>query len=281
MMERFWSLFYARNMEYFRDRSALAWSLLFPFLLLLGFYFMFDRDAPPDQVKVALTGRAIDNWQQRIDDLPYVSVVKVDKISVAREKLAHHKVHLVLDTGSKPMRYWVSETSVQSYLAERLVIRELQHQAGDTLQSKTGPAYERLTMTGEEIPYLEWFFPGILGMNLMFSAIFGVGYVIVRYRKNGVLKRISVTPVSAFEFLAAQIASRMFLTAFMTGILLGGGMLLFGFQVRGSWLALLLLFFWGSASLCAAGLWVAARHRKRRVCWRYDEPFDLAHDVFV
>ena len=53
-------------------------------------------------------------------------------------------------------------------------------------------------------------------MNMMFSCLFGVGYVIVRYRKNGVLRRLKATPLSAFEFLLAQVASRLFLVMVTT-----------------------------------------------------------------
>lgn len=264
MMARFWSLFQARNLEYFRDRSSLAWSLLFPFLLLLGLSFVFDREVPPAQVKIALTGSHTSPWREQIERLPYVESVELESLEAARDKLAHHKVDLVLELGDAvsskqaALRYWVSESSPQSYLAERLVIRELQARAAPEALDAVF-SVERQSMQGQEVPYLEWLFPGILGMNLMFSAVFGVGFVIVRYRKNGVLKRIRATPATAFEFLAAQLASRLFLTAFMTLVLLFGSIVVFGFAVRGSYLALVLVFFWGSAALCAAGLCVAAR----------------------
>ena len=60
--------------------------------------------------------------------------------------------------------------------------------------------------------YVDWLFPGILGMNMMFSCLFGVGYVVLRYRKTGFLKRLHATPLSAFEFLSAQVLSRLALT---------------------------------------------------------------------
>jgi ABC-type multidrug transport system permease subunit len=74
----------------------------------------------------------------------------------------------------------------------------------------TKTEFTRESVEGREIPYIEWLFPGVLAMNMMFSALFGVGYSVVRDRKNGVLKRFSVTPLSPFEFLSAQILSRMF-----------------------------------------------------------------------
>ena len=71
------------------------------------------------------------------------------------------------------------------------------------------PGARRQPVTGQAIAYVAWLFPGILAMNMMFSCLFGVGYVVLRYRKSGFLKRLHATPLSAFEFLTAQVLSRL------------------------------------------------------------------------
>lgn len=255
--ERFWSLFYARNMEFLRDRSSLVWSFVFPFFLLFGFNFMFSRDKPPDAVKIAITGPAAESWLKRIDPLPQVQAVIIPDQAEARDKLAHHKLDLLLDTSKQPPEYHVSETAPKGYQAEQLVIRVLEREAHG---ERAPPSlFARKSLKGTEVPYLDWFFPGLIGMNIMFGAVFGVSYVIVRYRKNGVLKRLSATPLTPFEYLSAQLASRMFLLMFTTAVIFLGSLLLFKFEVRGSWLALALLFFWGAASLIGIGVMAAAR----------------------
>ncbi|MEZ0369517.1 MAG: ABC transporter permease [Candidatus Sericytochromatia bacterium] len=251
---RFAGMFFARNQEFLRDRSSLAWNFLFPFFLLVGFSFMFSRDKPPESIKVGITGARAQAWQQQIEDLPQVQVVVMPNPEEARDKLAHHKLDLLLNTDTQPPVYLVSETAPKGYQAELMVIRLL-----EARQRPPPKLFTRQSLHGTEVPYLDWFFPGMLGMNIMFSAVFGVCYVIVRYRKNGVLKRLSATPLTAFEYLSAQLASRMFLIVFTTVILFGGSMLLFHFEVRGSWPALLLIFLLGSASMVAMGMLVAAR----------------------
>ena len=64
-------------------------------------------------------------------------------------------------------------------------------------------------MSGAAVRYADWVLPGVLAMNVMFSSLWGVGWVIVRYRKNGVLRRLKATPLSPFEFLTAQVLSRL------------------------------------------------------------------------
>ncbi len=93
----------------------------------------------------------------------------------------------------------------------------------------------------------------------MFSALWGVGYIVVRYRKNGALKRLKATPLTPLEFLSAQLLSRIFLILFTLLIVWIGSDLLFHFQVQGSYLTLTLVFILGSISLTSLGLILAAR----------------------
>jgi ABC-type multidrug transport system permease subunit len=94
---------------------------------------------------------------------------------------------------------------------------------------------------------------------MMFSCLYGVGYVIVRYRKNRVLRRLQATPLLVFEFLAAQIVSRWLLTIVMTVIVFVICDVFVDFFMRGSYLALFVVFATGALTLISLGLVVAAR----------------------
>ncbi len=118
---------------------------------------------------------------------------------------------------------------------------------------------EKKEIKTSAIRYIDWLFPGILAMNMMFSALWGVGYVVVRYRKNGVLKRLKVTPLTAFEYLSAQALSRIFLLMFTLTVVWTGCDLIFSFTVLGSYIDLFLVFGLGSLSLTALGLVLASR----------------------
>lgn len=253
MPNRIWTLIVARNREFFRDKSALGWNFLFPFLVILGFSLVFKQEhqmlykvgfigISPVQENCQ-TDRCLDFSRTR-----HIEFVPFATLSEGLQKLQHHRIDFLLDPQSD--RFWVSDTSPKGYIVERLFRASL---------STGANAFHKQHIEGTEIPYVEWLFPGILGMNMMFSALFGVGYVVVRYRKNGVLKRISVTPVRAWEFLTAQIVSRIYLLFVTTLIVYIGCTLLFGFTCRGSYLALLLVFLLGGFSMISLGLIVASR----------------------
>ena len=265
MIKRIWTLFVARNREFIRDRSAFGWNIAFPFLIVLGFGLMFGQDrqvlykagivyAPAQQVR----GRGVDNSltkgplaEKQINAFKktrYVEYITFPSQEHALKTLAHHRIDILINPSTG--RYWVNATSPKGYIAERLLLA-----AG----TDRGPAFIRQTITGRETPYIEWLFPGILGMNMMFSALFGVGYVVVRYRKNGVLKRMSVTPLRPWEFLTAQIISRMFLLLGTTAVVYIGCAMIFGFHCKGSYLTMLFIFALGGFSMISLGLLVSSR----------------------
>jgi ABC-type multidrug transport system permease subunit len=88
-----------------------------------------------------------------------------------------------------------------------------------------------------------------------------VGWVIVRYRKNGVLRRLKATPLSPFEFLTAQVLSRLLVVMIASLFVYGGLDLLLDFPMRGSYAALILIYAAGALCLISLGLIVASRWR--------------------
>jgi ABC-type multidrug transport system permease subunit len=255
---RLWAIFKARNNEFFRDREAFGWNFLFPFLLVVGFSILFGGDRQTE-FKIGVFPLSPSKENVQISSLPdelkklrYIRFIWFDDFDQGLERLLHHKIDLLLQIGSTPYQYWMSDSSPNGYIAEKIVI------AGLTAKSAAKRAYKQ-KIYGRNIRYLDWLFPGILGMNMMFSALYGVGFVVVRYRKNGVLKRLKATPLTAFEYLTAQMLSRIFLLMFTLIIVWIGCDLFFHFHVEGSYLDLLLVFLLGGMSLTALGLVLAAR----------------------
>ena len=93
----------------------------------------------------------------------------------------------------------------------------------------------------------------------MFGCLFGVGYVIVRYRKNGFLKRLKATPLHAIEFIVAQVLSRLILAISMAIFIYVGASYILDTRMEGSDFLLLLVVILGAISLLAMGLWIQSR----------------------
>ena len=244
MMRPLLAVLHARNLEFLRDRGTLIFTLLLPVMLVIGMGFVFGGPERP-LFKVGVLAPSIDRAAHPFLRERYVEFVPLPQEAPALRKLTHQQVDLVVDLQAPP-RYWVNTDSPKGYIVEKLLLA-------------AEPAARRQPVSGAALRYVDWLFPGILGMNMMFSCLFGVGYVVLRYRKSGFLKRLHATPLTAFEFLSAQVLSRLGLILFITAILYVGIGAIIHFHNAGSTLLLLLLAVVGALSMIALGLTIAAR----------------------
>ncbi len=216
-----------------------------PVLIVIGFAFAFSGDIG-QQFKVGVINESsATDASKSFLNLNHIDFYPVDDQAKAIVKVQRHQVDLLLD--AKTQQYWVNSESPGGYLVEKI------------LQTDVSDTFSRQAVTGKQIRYLDWVVPGILSMNMMFSALFGVGFVIVRYRKNGMLKRLKATPITAFEYLSAQVVSRMLLIMIVTAFVFYGTGLFIDFAMYGSHLSLFLVFALGALSMISLGLVVAAR----------------------
>jgi ABC-type multidrug transport system permease subunit len=246
-MKRFLAILHARNMEFIRDTSSLGWNIFFPLLLVLGFAAVFSGE-PPAMFKVGIIGdtATLTGSDAEFLKTKYIQFIVVDNADAAIDKVGHFQLDMLLDLrGGK--QYWINENSPNGYVLERMI------------KSGKQSVYQRRSVQGQKIRYVDWVVPGILAMNMMFSCLFGVGYVIVRYRKNGFLKRLKATPLNPFEFLLAQMTSRLILIQTITILVYMGCNYFIHFQMRGSYVNLFLVSLIGSICLISLGLLVSAR----------------------
>lgn len=249
VLKRIYAVFQARNREFLRDRGTLAWNLILPIALMFGLSFAFGNDRDAYTVGVFQQSGEIDTSVHAFLETRYINFVPYDDFELAMRKVSRHQLDLLVQFGESP-RYWVNAESAKGYFAEIALLKA---------DSIADSFIEKQEITGEAVGYADWLLPGILGMNMMFSCLFGVGYVIVRYRKNGFLKRLRATPLTSFEFIAAQVASRLVLIVLITTFIYTGTHLILDTQMDGSYFTLFLIAVVGAISLVSLGLVVSAR----------------------
>lgn len=246
--KRIYAVFLARTREFYRDRPGLGWNIAMPFLLVFGFALIFSGE-PGALFKIGLLGEP--GKASPIQHLQHIRTIHYADESKAVQKVDRHQVDLLLDLRSDTPRYWVNTHSQKGYFAEKLML-DAYRQSGSALP-------DRQAVEGRALRYVDWVLPGILAMNMMFSCFWGVGWVIVRYRKNGVLRRLHATPLSALEFLSAQILSRMLVVMGATAIVYLGADLFLDFRMNGSFVTLFAVFVAGALCLVSMGLIIASR----------------------
>jgi len=249
----------ARNYEFFRDTGAFGWNFAFPFLIILGFVFIFGAENN-HEYKIGIlseqkgtTPHSTMKIPELLQQVTLSEFIPFDNLENALEKLKHHKIDMLFKQENGVNLYWINSTSPKGFIVESLMKATLVD------KKRTETLLKKKEIEGREIRYIDWLFPGIIGMNIMFSGLWGVGYTVVRYRKNGVLKRLKATPLTSFEYLTAQMLSRMFLIMFMVIVVWTGSRLMFSFHVEGSVFTVMTLYCIGGLSLSSLGLVLAAK----------------------
>jgi len=246
---QFAAMFKARTMEFVRDRGTFLWNLFFPALLILGLAFAFSGKGDA-LFKIAVIGADDGSFSANsLEQAKLIPYARADA-EVALEKLRRHQLDLVVDFGERS--YSLNDQSKNGSLLRRLLVAEKS-------------TFTEKAVSGAPIRYADWLVPGVIGMNMMFSSLFGVGIVIVRYRKNGVLKRFKATPVHALNFVTAQAASRLAIVVATSVFVYFGTNLFLRFRMEGSYALLLLVAVMSILCMISIALALSARLRSEEL----------------
>jgi ABC-type multidrug transport system permease subunit len=245
-MKKFWAVFVARNLEFFRDRSTLIFNLAFPIILILGFAYAFPSGGGTT-FKVGVVGSMpAAGGAEDVAFLHYkhIQFLPYGALATPLDRLAHDQIDMVIDFSTR--EYYVNAASSNGYILEKMLASGDSSRGTASAGTSAGGTasagiFSKKTVSGTPIRYVDWLVPGILGINILFGCLSGVGFVIVRYRRNGVLKRFKATPLSAFQFVSAQVLSRFFIVAFLSTVIFAGTDAVLHFRMAGSWALLALV----------------------------------------
>ena len=194
-----------RYREFYREPEAVFWVFIFPVLLTAGLGIAF-RSRPPERTPVALVADGA-----RTDTLgPAPRARRTVSVRTLAEPAPPRRSARATSRWS-----WCRTTPAVEYRydPERPGAREARLRVDEALQraaGRTDPvrASER-TVREAGARYVDFVVPGLLGMNLMGSGIWGIGFAIVDARRKHLLKRLMATPMSRTQYLASFVLSRL------------------------------------------------------------------------
>jgi ABC-2 type transport system permease protein len=246
-----------RYREFYREPEAIFWVFIFPVLLTAGLGIAF-RNQAPERVPVALVARhaADDRLGEALGQADGLRLRIVDDTTAAKALRAGDVAIVVVpsDTG---VEYRYDPARPDAREARLRVDQSVQRAAGrlDPVAIREREVHE----AGAR--YVDFVVPGLLGMNLMGSGIWGLGFAIVDARRKHLLKRLVATPMSRPEFLASFVLSRLTFLILEVALLLGFAAVAFGVPVRGSPVFLAGLCLLSALGFSSLGLLLAARPR--------------------
>jgi ABC-2 type transport system permease protein len=254
-------LLMARLLELKREPEVIFWVFGFPVLLALGLGIAF-RNKPADITPVAIVaGPGADDALSLIQKSPRSSSIHATVLAESEAlqgfRLGKYDLVIVPD-GTNSFQYRYDPARPESVLSRAEVDDALQSAAG-----RKDPLLTTAVASSEPgSRYIDFLIPGLLGMNLMNSGMWGIGFALVDMRQRKLLKRFVGTPMRRSDFLLALTSSRLVLMVIEIVLLLGFGVLAFHMRVLGSVFTILLLTTVGAVSFGGLGLLTASRAQK-------------------
>jgi ABC-2 type transport system permease protein len=246
-----------RVREFLREKEAVFWVFIFPVLMTFALGIAF-RNTAPDKTFVAIEGNTTES---RINEIANVlSAAPELKATVlspseAAQALRSGKVSIVVKPVNDAFEYRFDPTRPESRSARLLVDDVLQRGKGRNDVVQVGE--EKVTEPGAR--YVDFLVPGLIGMNLMGSGLWGLGFTVVIARSRKILKRFAATPMRRSHYLLSFMLSRLVFLVLEVAAVIVFAWLAFSFTVRGSWVSLSLITLLGGFTFSGIGLLVAAR----------------------
>ncbi len=244
----------ARLREFWREKGLVFWVFGFPLLMAMGLGLAF-RNRPPEVPSVAVVADPRASLARALIESDRLDATLVDA-PAAERGLSRAKFDLMvaLSDGVEPV-FTFDPMQDRAALAKAVTNDVLQRAAGrvDALQ----PSEVRAERPGSR--YIDFLLPGLIGLNLMGSSMWGVGYNLVVARKRRLLRRYAVTPMRRIHFLLAYFCSRSMFLVLELSVLLVFGWLVFDTALQGRFVDFLLFAVLGAASFAAISLMIGAR----------------------
>jgi len=252
----------ARILEFVREPEAVFWVFVFPVLLAFALGIAF-RNRPAELFRAAVPSGSAET-SKIAGDLGRAKGLETQVLDprAADEALRKGKVDVVVRPGEtapdgRPsVTYRFDATRPEGVAGFRAADEALQRAAGRTDPIATN--VEPVAEPGSR--YIDFLIPGLVGLNLMGSGMWGIGFSVVSARTRKLLKRFAATPMRRSDYLLSFALSRLVFLALEVAAIVGFGKLVFGVSV-GALPDLAAAALLGAVSFAGIGLLVAARPR--------------------
>jgi ABC-type multidrug transport system permease subunit len=243
----------ARLREFVREPEALFWAFVFPIVMSIAMAIAFPARGTRPVLVAVEQGPRVEQIRETLRATPGVTVRDIRPSGELRA-LREGEVHLVVVPTSPPA-YRFDADREESRVARLVVDEALKRAAGrpDPWRAREDP----MRIAGSR--YIDWLIPGIIGMGIMSTGMWGVSFSIVQARLRKLLKRLAASPMRKSDYLLAQLLARLVFLGPEVIVPLTFGALVLGLPIRGSVGAIAVVTLVGALAFSALGLLAATR----------------------
>jgi len=243
----------ARLREFVREPEALFWAFFFPMLMSVALAIAFPGSGTKPAIVAVEPGDLADTTRQTLAATPGIVVHDVPRGDEQRA-LREGEVHLLIVPGNPPT-YRFDASRDESRVARLLVDDALKRKGG---RVDPWTAHEQpVQIAGSR--YVDWLIPGIVGLNIMGTSMWGIGFSIVQTRMRKLLKRLLASPMRKQEYLLAQVGGRIVFLAPEVAVPILFGAFVLGMPVHGAISSIAVVCLVGALAFGGLGLLLASR----------------------
>ena len=249
-------LTWARHVTFLREPEAVFWVFLFPVLMALALGIAFRNQKPQPSPVAVEAGAAAESLRAGLAASPLLEVSVMDEAD-ARRALRRGKVSVIVRGGAGDPELEYDPSRPEARLASFAARDALERAAGRI--DRLSPIERTPQLPGSR--YIDFLIPGLIGLNLLGTGMWGVGFPIASARQQKLLKRMVATPMRRSDYLLSLMLARFMWLVLELAAIVAFGWIAFGVKVTGSWAAFLTVSVVGAFAFSALGLLIASRAR--------------------
>lgn len=248
--------------QWLRSKGTVFWTLLFPVLLILIFGAIFSSGT---EVEFDLVIQDLDDsdfseeFVSNLNNITGVNVIHLDKNKDVVDYMLDEdkRVGLVIPEGFELLinEYVQSKYDPNSTFNEddlpfnlTLIVDPSDQTTTSILRSIIFSVIQQFNINitggqnilgiseksslGEDFKYIDFFIPGIIGLTIMQSMVYGSIERNTKYRKDGILRKLLTTPITRSEWIFSKMLFMLFLSFISTFVIIIVGMLAWGLNVH-------------------------------------------------
>jgi ABC-2 type transport system permease protein len=254
---------------FFRNRQALFFTIFFP-LITMGIFGLIGFDKPQTFDATLITGNPQPATQEFVDQIKKFQVLKITEsnLETGLKDLRAGDTTVVINipddfittAPSQPKELTVYINEAKQGEAQAIVSILSQYLDKTSLRLSNAPTYFAIrqeVVDSKHLKYIDFLLPGLLAMSIMQMSVFSVAFVLVQYKEKGVLRRLLATPMQAWQFIAANVITRLIVSVLQAAIFIAMGLLVLKAHIIGSYFLILLCVILGVTMFLGMGFTVS------------------------
>ncbi len=263
-MTGFVSLSAAMARGFFRDRTAMFFTILFPLMFLVLFGGLF-KDSGASKTDVLQIGSV-----PVLEQLPaeaaaglgqVLAVERTDDRAGALEQVRKgDKAAALEQVGGELIVHYSAADQVKAATVQG-ILESLVQEANLAAAGVTTPALKLSPkpVEDESLKAIQYMTPGLLGWAIATGATFGAALTLVTWRQKKILRRLRLSPVPVTSIISARVSVSIVIALVQSAIFIGVALLpYFGLQLADQWWGFVPIMIAGTLAFLSIGLLAGA-----------------------